>query len=333
MKTLASHSVVALCLFLPTALASCAVVETEVVAQEAGASTSAPTAAPGPARAGDALAEGNAHFEAGRFADAAEAYARVVAADDANGVAWFRLGYALHAVGRLEEAIAAHEKAATFPEGAPVALYNLGCAHALLGDVDAAFAALGRARDAGFAAVSTARSDSDLTALHGDGRWEPWLASFGDAGPAVQVRTRGEGVYRQLDFWVGEWEVRDKAGKLLGTNSITSDLHGYLIDEEWTSAGGVRGRSVNYVDRDAGTWKQVWVSADGSVLQMAGELRDGSLCFEGKHAYRNSGTVDYRMTLTPLEDGRVRQFIEESRDGGTTWTASFEGFYARRSGQ
>jgi hypothetical protein len=32
---------------------------------------------------------------------------------------------------------------------------------------------------------------------------------------------------------------------------------------------------------------------------------------------------------TPLADGRVRQFFEQSDDDGTNWTPWFEGFYSR----
>jgi len=31
-----------------------------------------------------------------------------------------------------------------------------------------------------------------------------------------------------------------------------------------------------------------------------------------------------------LPDGRVRQFFEQSTDGGETWTTWFEGFYTRK---
>jgi hypothetical protein len=36
-----------------------------------------------------------------------------------------------------------------------------------------------------------------------------------------------------------------------------------------------------------------------------------------------------RTTLTPLADGRVRQVIERSSDGGTTWTTGFDAMYVR----
>jgi len=35
-----------------------------------------------------------------------------------------------------------------------------------------------------------------------------------------------------------------------------------------------------------------------------------------------------RITWVPLEDGRVRQLWNISKDGGATWETAFEGMYA-----
>ena len=37
-----------------------------------------------------------------------------------------------------------------------------------------------------------------------------------------------------------------------------------------------------------------------------------------------------RITWERLPDGRVRQLWESSKDGGTTWTVAFDGYYAKR---
>jgi len=42
-------------------------------------------------------------------------------------------------------------------------------------------------------------------------------------------------------------------------------------------------------------------------------------------------TITDRITFTPRADGTVRQFWQASRDGGTTWTTSFDGIYRRSS--
>jgi hypothetical protein len=38
----------------------------------------------------------------------------------------------------------------------------------------------------------------------------------------------------------------------------------------------------------------------------------------------------HRITWTPLPEGRVRQFWENSRDEGKTWSVAFDGTYVRR---
>jgi hypothetical protein len=51
--------------------------------------------------------------------------------------------------------------------------------------------------------------------------------------------------------------------------------------------------------------------------------------FVGELPQPGGGTVLDRTTLTPLPDGRIRQVIEQSKDGGKTWH-SWEGVYTRR---
>ena len=46
---------------------------------------------------------------------------------------------------------------------------------------------------------------------------------------------------------------------------------------------------------------------------------------------RDGSRIRSRMTLTPLEGGRVRQLIEQSSDEGATWTVWFDGTYVPHS--
>ena len=75
--------------------------------------------------------------------------------------------------------------------------------------------------------------------------------------------------YRALDFWLGDWEVRDAAGVLQGTNRIAADLSGCAVRESWTDASGGRGESLFFFDRAARRWKQVWITSDGSWKEKA----------------------------------------------------------------
>jgi tetratricopeptide (TPR) repeat protein len=301
-------------------LAACAASDVRAVAAPASSPTRAPAR-------DDGLAAANAHFDAGRWKEAIAAYDAVLASDPTLGQAWFRLGYALHASGDLERACEVHAKAAEFPAFAGVATYNLGCAHALSGREDAAFAALARAQELGFGTPEQLDGDTDLAALRDDPRWAE-LRARAAAAPAQA----GEPALRQLDFWVGDWNVTTADGKALGTNRITRELNGFLILEQWTGAGGGAGKSMNYWDRDEKAWKQVWVAGNGDVLHMSGAFTDGAMRFAGATMHAKGPPTRHRATLTPLADGRVRQTIEDTPDDGATWKVTFDGFYARRDG-
>lgn len=48
-------------------------------------------------------------------------------------------------------------------------------------------------------------------------------------------------VYRQFDFWIGEWEAFGPLGKKTGDRKISSILDSYIILEEWTSTTAING--------------------------------------------------------------------------------------------
>ncbi len=132
--------------------------------------------------------------------------------------------------------------------------------------------------------------------------------------------------HRQFDFWLGDWDVRGPAGKVVGRNQVTR-LHGdCVVFESWTSANGkVTGSSFNLYDAQAKRWHQTWVDNTGSLLQLDGGLQDGRMVLVSA-----PGATMNRITWTPLPDGHVRQLWETSSDRGATWTTAFDGNYEKR---
>jgi hypothetical protein len=51
--------------------------------------------------------------------------------------------------------------------------------------------------------------------------------------------------------------------------------------------------------------------------------------FQGEVRGTSGPTILDRTTLSPLSGGEVRQLIEISRDGGTTWESGFDARYRR----
>lgn len=132
-----------------------------------------------------------------------------------------------------------------------------------------------------------------------------------------------------LDFWLGSWDVSSPEGELLGTNEIVAELGGAAIVERWRGATGEEGMSLFYFDRPRALWKQVWVMEGGHKEKHLVADGPAGVVFQGTVTRRDGGQHLDRTTLTLLPDGGVRQVIEVSRDGGTTWILGFDGRYAR----
>ena len=259
------------------------------------------------------IADADKAFTAGDWPTAATAYQAAVQADETNGQAWFRLGYALHASGEYEKALEAHRRAAAFPNIRPIALYNLACAQSLTGAHDDAITTLRAALDAGFTAKQPLANDTDFAAIRDR-----------DEFKTLDARAN---VYAQFDFWIGSWDVFNPAGKQVGTNVITASQMGKVITENWTNAFGTTGTSMNFYDPADGKWHQIWVDPSGNVTRYVGEWSDGAMRFDGVSTNPAGASQHSRMSFTPQDDGTVRQFIEQSKDGGTTWSTMFDGTY------
>lgn len=135
--------------------------------------------------------------------------------------------------------------------------------------------------------------------------------------------------YSQFDFWVGEWEVTGANGQRAGSNRITRVADRCGILEEWTSASGSGGVSINYFEPRTRTWNQHWVGAGGMILHLRGELQDGSMVMQGERQ-TPQGTVRDRIRWVPESGDRVRQIWDVSSDDGRTWQPAFNGLYVRR---
>ena len=137
--------------------------------------------------------------------------------------------------------------------------------------------------------------------------------------------------HRQFDFWLGDWDVRDASGKLLGQNRITRAHKDCVLLENYR-AGEFSGSSLNVYDADRKVWHQTWVDSSGGLLVIEGIFRGGKMILAGEtmDADKPGGKVDNRITWQPLQDGRVRQLWETSIDKGATWATTFDGYYAKQ---
>jgi len=124
--------------------------------------------------------------------------------------------------------------------------------------------------------------------------------------------------------------MADGAGA--GSNVITSPHRSCVLIENWSSATGGKGMSINYFDHVSSEWVQIWNDASGSQINIRGGITEEGMLLTGTiHYVANDQTLPFRGLWTALPDGRVRQYFEHSEDGGETWVSWFEGFYTRKT--
>jgi len=140
--------------------------------------------------------------------------------------------------------------------------------------------------------------------------------------------------HRQLDFWVGDWDVRPTGTPPVGPaarNTVTLDDNTCVITEHWTAPSGSEGQSFNIFDRSYGVWRQTWVDNVGSQHDYRGSLQGGNMVLIGDVPTPGvNGLVHTRLTLFHIGPDSVRQFSEFTTDSGKTWQVGYDLMYVRR---
>ncbi len=263
-------------------------------------------------------AEADKHFQAQDWRRAAEAYQQLVTVDATRGSHWFRLGMARQALHQPEASLEAYSKARAL-HFKPVRLYiRAAILLTQSKQYDKAIHWLRELLDTGFA-PSALESVAPLAALRQTDSYRQLTSSYGP--PCSQPQ------FRALDFWVGDFDVQTPQGQVAGHNQIVKILNGCVLQENWTSAGGGDGKSFTWFDADMKKWRQLYLGANGHSHEYIGEARDGALHFLHDRRHPDGSRQMFRMSFTPRDNGKVRQFIEESWDAGKSWSVWFDGMY------
>lgn len=150
-------------------------------------------------------------------------------------------------------------------------------------------------------------------------------------GPAIAgTRPCSAPEYRQLDFWLGNWDAYDNGGKGpdVARDQITSILGGCVLLERYRQNDGHEGESFSIYDASRHVWHQTWVTNHGSLLVLEGRFKNGILTMYGRGTDSNSKQVVYRATWQPQGTG-VREIAYFSKDGGKTWKPDFDILFVR----
>ena len=99
---------------------------------------------------------------------------------------------------------------------------------------------------------------------------------------------------RQLDFWIGDWDVTVHArtapgseqwGTASGHQHVEAVLRGCAIAENFTADGPKQpwaGKSLSSWQPALGKWRQTWVDDQGGYLLFTGGVEDGAMTLYGE---------------------------------------------------
>ena len=139
--------------------------------------------------------------------------------------------------------------------------------------------------------------------------------------PQPSCKDRPE--FRQLDFWVGEWEVFNKDQKLADT-TIQPVLKDCALEEVWKGTRGSDGRGLSTYNARTKKWEYFWISANGTTSHFIGELMGTEMRYSLDQVQPDGKIRVRHWSLFNLPDGRVREFSVGSDDGGKTWTTEYD---------
>jgi tetratricopeptide (TPR) repeat protein len=279
----------------------------------------------------DTLTEqANAAWEAKDWERSAKLYEELSHQKDAPPRVWLRLGASLRALGKTDQALAAFQKA-TDPGAGMFADYGRAATYAGMKDTEKAFAALASAIQQGYNDPAALRADPNLASLHGDPRFEKLVEQAKrNARPCAYAKEN-----RQLDFWLGEWDVSTTQGGVpAGTSKIELILEDCVVQENWKSLNSLySGKSYNIYDAALKRWEQYWVDNTGGNIFFHGEwANDGVMDYWTDDIPQSSGPALRRhLQFIPMGADKVRQFSRGSTDGGKTWNVEYDFTYVRKA--
>lgn len=131
--------------------------------------------------------------------------------------------------------------------------------------------------------------------------------------------------YRQLDFWLGDWDVSDFDNPTVINARVRVDriLDGCVLHEDYQDTTGAKGESFSIYDATTNAWYQSWVTNQGRLLLLKGGLTQDGMVLTGEDRTPDGKKRIVRGTWKPMKDG-VRETAVVSLDDGRSWTPWFD---------
>ncbi|MFN0184865.1 MAG: hypothetical protein ACKVQR_13710 [Aquabacterium sp.] len=140
--------------------------------------------------------------------------------------------------------------------------------------------------------------------------------------------------HRQLDFWLGRWDVRWDAQAGMpagsGSNSITRELGACVVQEAFTggpSTGGLVGHSVSGFHAPSKRWRQTWVDNQGGHFVLVGGPQGERFVLVASRL--SDGAPAQRMVFEDITGSSLTWRWQVTADAGSNWADQWVIRYTR----
>jgi hypothetical protein len=140
--------------------------------------------------------------------------------------------------------------------------------------------------------------------------------------------------FRQLDFWLGQWDLRWDAWPNIpagtGTNSVTLAFDGCVVQEDFAGGpgtGSLAGRSLSTFHAPAQRWRQTWVDNQGGYFALVGGPEGERFVLTAARA--KDGTPAQRMVFEAITARSLTWRWQATADAGATWKDQWVIHYTR----
>ncbi|MGH8212661.1 MAG: hypothetical protein ACREPP_05460 [Rhodanobacteraceae bacterium] len=132
-------------------------------------------------------------------------------------------------------------------------------------------------------------------------------------------------VYRQFDFFAGDWDTYDVQApdKPVARNTVRIILDGCVIHEDYRQNDGMQGESYSLYDSARKVWHQSWVTNRGELLLLDGGMQGDRMVFTGSQRTKD-GKPSLLRGAWYRQGKNVRETATRSLNGGKTWQPVFE---------
>jgi hypothetical protein len=136
---------------------------------------------------------------------------------------------------------------------------------------------------------------------------------------------------RQLDFWLGEWNVTYPGMPHSSSSKVVLDLDQCAVAETWDGGKGHTGKNMFAYSSDDKRWHGMFVDNQGRVHVFEGKVADGYAEFSGPSRSPDGQAVLNRIKVVRQGVNKVEQSWEKSKDNGLSWAVEFRGEYSRKN--